>query len=138
MKPRPFSTFDYDLAIVGESNYQPALLEAKEAPVDYGTGARPYVWANLMREPDSPYDENAIVVQLDNGETIGYLSRADAIRYAEAFVAWEARDRYIRCRARLAGGETTGILWWKRTKSIGVWLDIDTPESILAATKQGR
>ena len=115
-----FSCFGRE--VVGESHYQPALRQAVEfSPSGYVT-----VW--LEREPDNEYDANAIRVYLPSGETVGYLPREVAKSYRGAFLACESRGVQAQCRARMAGGEETGALFWKRRKYIGIWLSLVTPD----------
>lgn len=55
----------YPLGLVGESNYQPAILKCREGePV------------TLLREPDNPHGKNGrvIVAECLRGSTIGYVS----------------------------------------------------------------
>lgn len=82
------------LGAVGESHYQPAI---RAAAAGYGRLCR----ATLMREPENPFDRDAVVVQI-NGETVGYLSRGDAQRYRTRL---RALDRPIEIPAKLIGGE---------------------------------
>jgi hypothetical protein len=65
------------LEVVGESQYRAAIERA--------VGRRPeghndIVDAMMVWEPTNRYDPNAIAVQMD-GQTCGYLARADAKRY---------------------------------------------------------
>ena len=123
-KTRSFSRRDFKLAIVGESHYLPTLRKAKGSVKDYaGAG---YINVILSREPDNPYDENAIKVMTTDLETIGYLSRAKAKRYQTAFNLWEDEGYVIKCQAKLIGGD-------KRKKNIGAWLDLATPKTIESA-----
>jgi hypothetical protein len=66
------------LEVVGESLYQDALWEIvgglRAEPVRFDTHAV------LVPEPDNPYDQNAIQVQI-NGALVGHLSRHDAATY---------------------------------------------------------
>ncbi len=63
----------FDVAIVGESQYQDALRRAKNSARDYG--GRAHVTAVLAREPDNQYDPGAVKVMNGALETMGYLSR---------------------------------------------------------------
>ena len=121
IKTRVFSTRDFSVFIVGESNYQPALRRAKDAATNYDGAA--YVTAVIAREPDNPYDAGAVKVMNGELEIIGYLSRDLALSYREAVEFWESAGYFIRCQAKLIGGQG-------RRKSIGAWLDLDTPEAI--------
>ncbi len=89
-----------------------------------GAGAPVEFIATLVREPDNPYDSNAVVVRSDRGNTIGYLSREDAVDYGPVLEAVAASGKTAQCRAKLIGG-TVG------KRNIGVWLDIDPPDELL-------
>ena len=123
VKTRSFNTRDFSLGIVGESHYQKALTNAKRSVKDQKSVA--YINTVLSLEPENQYDPNAIMVTTEQLETIGYLSRDDAKLYREAFELWASRGRSIRCQAKLVGGEG-------RKKNIGAWLNIDTPDAIIA------
>lgn len=66
--------------IVGESNYQQAL--ARFAGPKTPTGVDVWKTADLVPEPRNPYDKNAVSVRIE-GEVVGYLARAVAIRFHE-------------------------------------------------------
>ncbi len=123
LKTRVFSTRHFDVAIVGESQYQDVLRRAKNSAKDYGGTA--HVTAVLAREPDNQYDPGAVKVMNGALETIGYLSRELAAQYRSAVELWEAEGYHIRCQARLSGGEG-------RRRNIGAWLDLDIPAAIEA------
>ena len=54
----------YPIGIVGEASYQAAIGRCFE-------GQR----VQILREPDNPYDPEALAVVTDIGETIGYIAR---------------------------------------------------------------
>ena len=54
----------YQVGLVGESNYQPAIRRCS-----------PRQAVMLLAEPDNPYDPYAIAVCSVAGETIGYIAR---------------------------------------------------------------
>lgn len=72
--------------VVGEHAYSTAIksaLRASKAPVALGRDSESEgVQVELVAEPDNPYDVNAISVRWRN-QVLGYLSREDAIRYAQ-------------------------------------------------------
>ena len=123
VKTRSFSTRDFSLGIVGESNYQKALANAKRNVKNYNGVA--HIKVILSLEPENQYDPNAIVVTTEQQETIGYLSRDAAKKYQEGFKLWASTGRSVHCQAKLVGGEG-------RKKHIGAWLDLATPEAIVA------
>ena len=121
LKTRVFSTRDFDVAVVGESNYQDALRRSKREVKDYDGKA--YITAIVVREPDNKFDSGAVKVMNGRLETIGYLSRPVAAKYGESIELWEAEGYSLRCQAVLAGG--TG-----KRKNIGAWLDLASPDTL--------
>jgi hypothetical protein len=90
-QPTDWSGYGF-LGVVGESQYQPALL---------GVAKRGrFCEAALIPEPDNPFDVNAVVVQI-NGATVGYLPRSHARRYQRRLLTLA---QPIRCPAKLIGG----------------------------------
>ncbi len=121
LKTRVFSTRDFDVAIVGESNYQDALRRSKREAKDYGGKA--YITAIVVREPDNKFDSGAVKVMNGRLETIGYLGRAVAAKYGESIELWEAEGYSLRCQAVLVGGAG-------KRESIGAWLDLASPNTL--------
>ena len=121
LKTRVFSTRDFDVEIVGESNYQDALRRSKREAKDYGGKA--YITAIVVREPDNKFDSGAVKVMNGRLETIGYLSRTVAAKYGESIELWEAEGYSLRCQAVLVAG--TG-----KRKNIGAWLDLASPDTL--------
>ncbi|TEW87152.1 HIRAN domain-containing protein [Psychrobacter sp. 230] len=72
--------YEFNTPIVGESNYQPALDKNYKNPNSLKKGASAFVDVELVYEPNNPYDKNAVAV-VSSYETLGYLSKQDAIRY---------------------------------------------------------
>jgi hypothetical protein len=108
-------------AVVGESFYQSAL-ERTAAIAGRGKPPLPVavsvaddepelLWfqAVLMREPDNPYDSNAIAVYSPAGK-IGHLGREDAEEYQDVLIAVEEGGAH--------GGACSAFL---RTGSLGIW-----------------
>lgn len=88
--------------VVGESRHQIEL--------EHVVGGREEIsrdverWACLFREPDNPYDRNAVGVFVD-GLEVGYLGRDDAIRYAPLLDSLAcSRGAVAVCRAKIVGG----------------------------------
>ncbi|UKA64518.1 DUF4236 domain-containing protein [Arthrobacter sp. FW306-04-A] len=75
-----------NVEVVGEHAYSKAIkaaLRASKAPVAVRRDSEAEgVQVELVAEPDNPYDVNAISVRWRN-QVLGYLSREDAIRYAQ-------------------------------------------------------
>ena len=109
------------LQIVGESHYQKALTDVSRI----ATNAEPYLpelkgrarsraqvdkdrlWfrAALFRQPDNPYDPDAIAVHADGVGLIGYLDRDAAREYGPVFEELDRKGYKIgACPAMLTGG----------------------------------
>jgi HIRAN domain-containing protein len=127
------------LGIVGESHYQEELqalskrttdaaphrpdLAAYAADVADEEPDRRWFSAILVREPDNAHDSQAVAVYAQGGGKLGYLSRADARRYAQVFEWLELRGfGGAKCPAMLNGGGE---------KSFGVVLAISAPAAVL-------
>jgi hypothetical protein len=105
---------------VGESHYLDALVAI--------TGRRhreqvrhPAV-AALIREPDNPYDADAVAVHID-GHKVGHLSRDDARAYQPVLVALAADRKVLACNVLVCGREAT--------PNLGVFLELPAPGDIL-------
>lgn len=112
-----FTPVDGEQLFVGEKSYQPALidlLEGRGHPAEALENCpRPIsesFVAQLVPEPNNPYDSNAVAVQIGS-QTVAYLSRQNAARYRGAF------------GTRV--GEIGAVIWVKqRSKGIvSVWPD---------------
>ncbi len=66
------------VAVVGESHHQDALLTISGGARHYG-GVELEVVAQLIPDPENPYDPNAVEVCID-GLVVGYFSRDDAVQ----------------------------------------------------------
>jgi HIRAN domain len=72
-------------------------------------------------EPENPHDANAIAVRLEEGGTVGYLSRADAVAYGPLLA---------QCAARGGTGVSEGVILGgdaDRDTAFGVWLHLRGP-----------
>jgi len=69
-----------DLDVVGESFYHQALAGIRAALHERSSGFEVRAVGLLRREPDNPYDENAIGVYV-HGQKVGHLDRYDAEEY---------------------------------------------------------
>lgn len=102
--------FDFD--IVGESNYQRAIMTAAEAAFAAGE-RRAYLIATIHLDDGNPYDSKAVEVRI-NDRTVGYLDRDDARRYRR----WKESNNIsdpATCRSVIVKGGNDGA---------GVWLDL--------------
>lgn len=83
---------------VGESQYLD-VLRGLQRRVDQD-GRIP---ALLVREPQNPYDPNAVAVMI-HGQVVGYLKRSDAADMKDALDSLAARGEFIACPAYFQGG----------------------------------
>lgn len=122
------------LGIVGESHYRAALERTATIAVrgtpplpvttDIATDEPDLPWfqAVLVREPDNPYDSNAIAVYSPVGK-IGHLSRDDAERYQDVLISVERRGSH--------GGACSAFLRRADNGYWGVVLALSFPEICL-------
>ena len=115
----PQGTGWFDLNVVGESNYQDAIMRAERIADTDSRGNR-FVKITLQRESANPYDSYAVCVLSPAGQVMGYLARADAKAYATGLDALDAAGYYVTCSASMGRGE----------HGYGVQLDLKTPESV--------
>lgn len=83
--------------------------------------------ALLIEEPDNPYDENAVMVQID-GLKVGHLARNDAKRYRRRIASLGLTSVPIAVDAVIVGGWDRGE---GRTGHYGVKLDMQMPPKLL-------
>jgi hypothetical protein len=110
------ATGNCNFNIVGESQYQGRLR-------NISTSGRSFT-ALLMPEPTNAFDPNAIRVVAEGGDTIGYLSREDAVHYAPVFELLAQHNRVGTCQARLTGGVG-------EKRSFGVLLSVREVDELL-------
>lgn len=65
---------------------------------------------DLRREPDNPYDANAVAVFTATGKQVGYLSKDNAEWVAEVMDSGEAVSARVRSTARPAHGRPYGMV----------------------------
>lgn len=103
------------LPVVGESNYQPALLSI--------TGSSPGqdvacdCIAELVPEPMNPHDPNAIMVKVE-GRCVGYLSRQNAVKFGSRIKAMIEAGQPTICNAFIGCKPDTG------NPNLGVSLEV--------------
>lgn len=113
----------YFLEVTGESGYQDVLSgQWQKMRPNRETSMR------LTAEPMNPSDSKAVAVQTLTGETVGYLSAAEAASYQQLILQLDAQQLIGICKAKLLGGTAN------RTQ-IGVFLDVEPPT--LVASKLG-
>jgi hypothetical protein len=106
--------------VVGESHYQPAIRAACGAGVNEDVLFE--CFAELVPEPENPYDPNAIKVLID-GRKVGHLARSDAVELGPAIVAARQATGGGLCRAVIAGHKDS------ETTNLGVFLHLDIQRS---------
>jgi len=96
------TTKSFSVEVVGESNYQDALIAicGKHTRAGYDGEHQ----ATLALEPSNAYDSNAVMVMID-GRRVGYLSREQAIRIG-GFMRAAGIDKAT-CDGRIQGGWRT-------------------------------
>ena len=124
MKVVNVSTGDFDVALVGESNYQGAIRQA------IGLAGGDVIPVNVMHEPDNKFDASAVKVTGAGGKTLGYLPRDMASEYAPALRRIQAAGGTVVCEGRVAGGT-------RDKPSYGVWIDLPSVEQIEVPTEKG-
>jgi len=111
----------YDHDIVGEANYQDALNDICGGKTD--DGHEHECMALLIEEPTNQYDRNAVKVTI-SGQTVGYLSRGDAVAYKRALAAAGLSGKAAQVDAVIVGG-------WERGRRgsghYGVKIDMEMP-----------
>ncbi len=110
--------------MVGEASYRETI---ERIVGRQPSGHKVIINAVLVAEPANPYDVNAIAVQVDS-RTVGYLSRADALRY-KPVMDWARQQGFIPCvRADIDGGWRQDDGSWA---DFGVRLNVAPPEQLL-------
>ena len=121
----------YGVEVVGEATYQDALWRVigSRAQVDK---RRHYVQAALMREPNNPYDKNAIAVYAKTPqafERVSYIPRETANENQRDFVALERRGHSTGvCDGCIVGGFRSDD---GATAHLGIWLNLGRPGKVL-------
>ena len=92
--------------MVGESFHQEAIEAAAGGRHEDGA-VIPLVTAQLVREPDNPYDANAVRVDLGDSPC-GHIARAQAPSYHRVLAALGEIGRPATCRAWITGGWDRG------------------------------
>lgn len=91
---------EFYFKVVGESFHQDALKRLYAA-WNFGTTTGRIL---IEREPDNPYDANAVAVLTSDREIIGHFPRAEAARYAPVLDHLSKAHRGFYCHGRLTGG----------------------------------
>lgn len=119
------------LEAVGEASYQEPLVRITGSLA--WEDVRCEVLAALVPEPDNAFDENAIAVQV-NAETVGYLSRGDAIDYQPLVGELAAHGMVATCEAMICG---RSVERGGTTKNLGIFLHLPSSDDCLDAIEEG-
>ncbi len=103
IKLKPGRGFTFE--IVGESHYQKALSAITGGKTE--DGVKVFSDATLRREPNNPYDPNAVRVEISN-KTVGYLDRQKAVEYTDTLSRLGLEGRVTKCEAKIVGGWDRG------------------------------
>jgi HIRAN domain-containing protein len=111
-QPVDWSRYDdcMRVSVVGESHYQDALIRVSKCPP---TGEHGYECAaELVLEPDNPYDKFAVKVMVD-GLHVGYLPKGTAKRLGKRLRGLATSGRRAVCMAYIgraaSGNPNLGI-----------------------------
>jgi hypothetical protein len=114
----------FGLEVVGESQYQPAVLRALKGA--HRKGGRRIIRVWVEREPMNPNDPKAVRIISSYGETLGYLSREGASSYQKVLTEFEKAGLRVTCAASVYGGDA-------ERPTLGLWLDLLFPNKLKAA-----
>lgn len=120
------------LEVVGESHYQAELWQIVGQAHDRHDPVRFDAIAVLVPEPENPYDEHAVRVEI-GGLLVGYLSRSDALRYQPGILQLlRGTGSLVALRGQVVGrGGADGI------GLLGVFLDHDPADFGLPSSHVG-
>lgn len=106
----------FDVIVVGVSFYQAALNNIFGKNCEKGHDA--FTEAEIIPYDDNPHDKNAVRVDI-NGETVGHLSRKNAILWRSKMIS-DKRSGAGKCPAKIRLDKN-----FAEAGSYGVWLNLD-------------
>ena len=112
----PITFGRFDVIVVGVSFYQTVL--AKICGNRCGKGLDVFTQAEIIPDDDNPHDKNAVRVDI-NGETVGHLSRKNAILWRSKMIS-DKHSSAVKCPARISWDQN-----FDEGGSYGVWLNLD-------------
>ena len=104
-RPKLPKSGDFNVNVVGESNYQQALKAICGGHTEDGHQLK--VWATLVHDDENEYDSEAIRVDIGK-RTVGYLSRGDARRFRKDLRRFGEPGKTVNCAAKIVGGWDRG------------------------------
>lgn len=113
--------------VVGESNYQDALLEVAGGKTEHGPVNVEHT-AILLPEPANRFDPNAVRVVILPGGLVGYLCREDAVDYRAVIDRLASIGQVVACHAQLTGGWLRG----DDEGSFGAELQLGSPNDLMS------
>lgn len=110
-------TFDrFDVIVVGVSFYQAVLENIHGNRCEIGHDV--FTEAEIIPYDDNPHDKNAVRVDI-NGETVGHLSRKNAILWRSKMIS-DKHSSAVKCPAKISWHQN-----FTEGGSYGVWLNLD-------------
>jgi restriction system protein len=126
---------EFPMEVRGESHYQEAIRECvagASAEVRSDDACSCEFAVRLVREPENPYDENAVAVRSLTDRTLGHLPRAAARDYAPVLDRLEG-VALVECAARAYGRRDRPSDPWR----FGIWLDLPDASEFAHAVEVG-
>jgi hypothetical protein len=105
-QPYAFRSGDHEVRLVGESQFQKHLEFCAGGRTQDGARV-PLVTAVLVAEPNNPYDNKAIRVDV-GGRCVGYIARDETHRFHPILRQLASVGRPASCRALITGGWDRG------------------------------
>jgi len=106
----------FDVIVVGVSFYQAVLENICGNRCEIGHDV--FTEAEIIPYDDNPHDKNAVRVDI-NGETVGHLSRKNAILWRSKMIS-DKHSGAVKCPAKISWDQN-----FTEGGSYGVWLNLD-------------
>ena len=95
----PITFGRFDVTVVGVSFYQTVL--ANICGNRCGKSLDVFTQADIIPDDDNPHDKNAVRVDI-NGETVGHLSRKNAVLWRSKMIS-DKHSGKVKCPAKISG-----------------------------------
>ena len=112
----PITVGKFDVIVVGVSFYQAVLKNIFGKSCKKGHDV--FTEAEIIPYDDNPHDKNAVRVDI-NGETVGHLSRKNAILWRSKMIS-DKHSGAVKCPAKIRLDKN-----FAEGGSYGVWLNLD-------------